>query len=141
MQRWMIEVFHRTLKSGCRIEDRQLGTVRRLENCLAIDMVVAVRIMHLTWLGRTMPKLPCTDLLRRQSVEGALLLSHPQAHATEERCRQFSDVVGWIAKARRSPRPQVRPSEPGTQVLWEGIQRADDIIAAMTIHANFAHGP
>jgi hypothetical protein len=25
--------------------------VRRLENCLAIDMVVAVRVMHLTWLG------------------------------------------------------------------------------------------
>jgi hypothetical protein len=30
VQRWMIEVFHRTLKTGCRIEHRQLGTVRRL---------------------------------------------------------------------------------------------------------------
>ena len=39
--RWGIEVFHRTLKSGCRIKDRQLGTAVRLKNCLAIDLVVA----------------------------------------------------------------------------------------------------
>jgi len=45
--RWAIEVFHRTLKSGCRIEDRQLENARRLENCLAIDMVVAWRILYL----------------------------------------------------------------------------------------------
>jgi hypothetical protein len=39
--RWGIEVYHRTLKSGCRIKDRQLGTADRLETCLGIDMVVA----------------------------------------------------------------------------------------------------
>ena len=46
--RWGIEVFHRVLKSGCNIEDRQLGTADRLEACLAIDAVVAWRIHHLT---------------------------------------------------------------------------------------------
>jgi hypothetical protein len=45
-RRWGIEVFHRTLKSGCRIEDRQLGTAESLEACLAVDMVVAWRIYH-----------------------------------------------------------------------------------------------
>ena len=29
--RWGIEMYHRTLKSGCRIETRQLGTAERLE--------------------------------------------------------------------------------------------------------------
>jgi hypothetical protein len=37
--RWGLEVFHRTLKSGCRIEDRYLGTADRIEACLAIDLV------------------------------------------------------------------------------------------------------
>jgi len=46
--RWGIEVFHRTLKGGCKIEERQLGSVDRIETCLAIDMVVAWRIQHLT---------------------------------------------------------------------------------------------
>ena len=43
-KRWAIEVFHRILKSGCQIEDRQLATADRLEACLAIDAVVAWRI-------------------------------------------------------------------------------------------------
>ncbi|MBI2917528.1 MAG: IS4 family transposase [Chloroflexi bacterium] len=57
--RWQIEVFHRTLKSGCKIEDRQLGTADRIEACLAIDMVVAWRIIHLVWLGRKVPNVSC----------------------------------------------------------------------------------
>ena len=51
-RRWGIEIYHRTLKSGCHIEDRQLGTVNSLKACLAIDMVVAWRIFHLVHLSR-----------------------------------------------------------------------------------------
>ena len=54
-KRWGIEVYHRTLKSGCKIEDRQLGNAGRLESCLAIDMVVAWRIYYLTRQGRETP--------------------------------------------------------------------------------------
>ena len=50
--RWGIEVYHRTLKSGCKIEERQLAHADHIESCLAIDMVVAWRIYHLTKLGR-----------------------------------------------------------------------------------------
>ena len=51
--RWGIEVFHRILKSGCQIEDRQLDTADRLEAGLAIDAAVAWRIHHLTyWSNR-----------------------------------------------------------------------------------------
>jgi hypothetical protein len=51
-RRWGIEVLHRTLKSGCRIEQRQLGNAERIEACLAIDMVVAWRISpEQTWQG------------------------------------------------------------------------------------------
>ena len=58
--RWGIEVYHRTLKSGCKIEDRQLGNAGAIESCLAIDSVVAWRICHLTKLGRETPHAPCT---------------------------------------------------------------------------------
>jgi len=59
-KRWGIEVYHRTLKSGCKIEERQLGSADRIEACLAIDMVVAWRIFHLTKLGRETPDVPCS---------------------------------------------------------------------------------
>ncbi len=55
-----IEIYHRTLKSGCKIEQRQLGSAERIETCLAIDMVVAWRIYHLTKLGRETPDVACT---------------------------------------------------------------------------------
>lgn len=59
-RRWGIEIYHKTLKSGCLIEDRQLGKASRLESCLAIDMVVAWRIYYLTRQGRETPNVPCT---------------------------------------------------------------------------------
>jgi len=58
--RWGIEVFHRTLKSGCRIKDRQLEVADRLETCLGMDMVVAWRVYYLTMLGRETPDVSCT---------------------------------------------------------------------------------
>ena len=138
-RRWMIEVFHRTLKSGCRIEDRQLGTVARIENCLAIDMMVAVRIMHLTWLSRTQPKLPCTIYFEDNQWK-ALSCFLTRKPIPQKTVPTISEVVGWIGRlgghlGRKCDGP------PGTQVLWEGIQRTDDIVAAMDIRANFAQGP
>ena len=50
------------------------------------------------------------------------------------------DVVGWIAKLG-GHLGRTCDREPGTQVLWEGIQRADDIIETVKVFTNFAHGP
>ncbi len=47
-------------ESGCKIEDRQLGNADRIESCLAMDMVAAWRVYHLTKLGRETPDVPCT---------------------------------------------------------------------------------
>ncbi len=138
-QRWMIEVFHRTLKSGCRIEHRQLGNVHRLENCLAIDMMVAARIMHLTWLGRTCPDVPCTIYFEDEQWK-ALSCFISRKPTPQKTVPVIREVIGWIAKlgghlGRKSDRP------PGTQALWEGLQRADDIIDTVKIFTKFAEGP
>src|SRR5699024_10677435 len=59
--RWQIEVYHRTLKSGCRIEDRQMGDTSRLDNCLAFDAIVAWRVFWLAQEGRAQPDQPCSN--------------------------------------------------------------------------------
>jgi hypothetical protein len=43
--RWGIEIWHRILKSGGRIEARQLETAERLRRCLALYSVLAWRIL------------------------------------------------------------------------------------------------
>ena len=58
--RWLIERFHYTLKSGCKLEDRQLRTVGALLRLLAIYCIVAWRLLWLTYLARTVPDEPAS---------------------------------------------------------------------------------
>jgi Transposase DNA-binding/Transposase DDE domain len=51
-RRFSIEVFHKILKGGCRIEARQLRTFEGLQASLALYSIVAWRIIFLTMLGR-----------------------------------------------------------------------------------------
>jgi hypothetical protein len=60
--RWRIEDFHRVLKSGCRIEDLAHQTAERLRRAIAINLVIAWRIMLMTLLGRETPELPAATL-------------------------------------------------------------------------------
>lgn len=56
--RWRIEDWHRVLKSGCKVEKLAHETVERLKRAIAINLVIAWRIMLMTLLGREMPNLP-----------------------------------------------------------------------------------
>ena len=60
--RWRIEDWHRVLKSGCRIEDIAHETAERLRRAVAINLVIAWRIMLMTLLGRETPELPAEVL-------------------------------------------------------------------------------
>jgi hypothetical protein len=124
-KRWGIEVYHRTLKSGCQIEQRQLGTADRIETCLAIDLVVAWRIFHLTKLGRETPDVPCTVFF--EEVEWKALCCFIKKEPTppknpptlREAIRMTASLGGFLGRKA--------DGEPGTQTLWLGIQRLDDI--------------
>jgi hypothetical protein len=61
-RRWRIEEWHRVLKSGCNILDHQNHSAEALLRAIAIDAVIAWRIMLLALLGRAVPELPCEAL-------------------------------------------------------------------------------
>ena len=67
--RWRIEDWHRVLKSGCRIEALQHKTAERLKRAIAINLVIAWRIMLMTLLGRQCPDLPADVLFSDLEVE------------------------------------------------------------------------
>ena len=60
--RWRIEDWHRVLKTGCRIEKLAHDTAERLRRAIAINLVIAWRIMLMTLLGRETPELPAEVL-------------------------------------------------------------------------------
>jgi hypothetical protein len=122
-QRWGIEVFHRTLKSGCRIEDRQLGHGDRLEACLAIDMVVAWRIYYMVKLGREVPHLPCNIFLDKDEWQ-VLACIHTKKKIPPAQPPPIGEANRMVARlggfmGRKSD------GEPGTETMWRGLQRLD----------------
>ena len=130
-KRWNIETFHRTLKSGCQIETRQLGSADRIEACLAIDLVVAWRIFHLTKLGRETPDVPCTVYFEETEWKALVGFVHqdpiapPQPPTLREATRMVASLGGFLGRKG--------DGEPGTQTIWLGLQRLDDISAAWKI--------
>jgi hypothetical protein len=133
--RWGIEVYHKTLKSGCRIEQRQLGSADRIEACLAIDMVVAWRIYHLTKLGRETPDVPCTVFF--EDAEWKALVAYKtqnpippeQPPTLRKATRMVASLGGFLGRKC--------DGEPGTTTLWLGLQRLDDMTAMWKIAMSF----
>jgi len=56
--RWGIECWHKVLKEVCGVERRQMKSAQALERALALDMIVASRVLLLTRLGKERPDLP-----------------------------------------------------------------------------------
>ena len=67
--RWRVEDWHRVLKSGCRIESLAHRSAERLRRAIAIDLVIAWRIMFMTLLGRETPELPTEILFSDLEIE------------------------------------------------------------------------
>jgi len=125
-RRWGIEVYHRIIKSGCRIEDRQLGSADRLEACLAIDLVVAWRIYWLTQQGRETPNLPCDVFLSETEWKVLQAYIHREVAPAEkppllrEAVRMIAKLGGFLGRKG--------DGEPGTTTMWRGLQH----LAALT---------
>jgi hypothetical protein len=123
--RWGIEVLHKVLKSGCRLEARQLATGASLQRALALYSVIAWRIMYGTLLARALPDAPCTVLLEREEWEALYCTIHrvatppPQPPPLRQAVRWIAQLGGFLGRKH--------DGEPGVTVLWRGWQRLTDL--------------
>jgi len=117
--RWLIEDFHLTLKSGCKVEETQLKTAERIEELAAVLSAVAVRILQLRQLARTQPESPCTEILSEDEWRVLWIYHHDQAVPSglppptiREAARMIGRLGGHLG--RKSD------GMPGVRVLWKG---------------------
>ena len=61
--RWLVEDYHQCLKSGCRIEHRQLQTVDGLLRLLGLLSPLAVRLLQVRALAREDPQRPASEVI------------------------------------------------------------------------------
>jgi Transposase Tn5 dimerisation domain len=126
-QRWSIELYHKVIKSGCRVEACLLETAERLERYLALMCVVAWRLFWLTHINRHNPDASCTTILAPHEWQSLYckINKTTQLPPNPPTVRQ---AVRWIAKlggflARKND------GEPGITVIWRGWHRLNDIAA------------
>jgi hypothetical protein len=125
--RWIVEVYFRTLKTGCRVEEIQLETMSRLQNCLAFYKIIAARVLYLTYLNRTTPELPCTAVFADSEWKSAWrIVKRKPLPKRPPTLGEFMKVLtylgGYNNRATEAP--------PGPQPVWVGIRRMLDFARA-----------
>ena len=121
--RWMIEVFFRVLKSGCRVESRRFEAMDRMWNFTAVCVVVAWRTLLVCRLGREFPAVSCESVFEPsewQSVYRVVTGEPPPAEppCLREMVRMVAVLGGFVNRAKGS--------EPGPETIWKGLQRMRD---------------
>ena len=137
--RWRIEQFHYVLKSGCRIEQRQLETAERMKRAVATFSVVAWRLLWLTYEARRTPEVCCTQVLETLRWQVLYLALHPRRPLPSEP-PTLEQAVHWIARlggflARK------HDGHPGVTTLWRGWRRLQDLLTGYRLAINTAPHP
>jgi len=135
--RWGIEVFHRILKSGCRVLDRQLGNADRLMACIAFDLVVAWRTQWTMAHARQNPNAPCDAILTTEEWQPLYAAIHrrspPDKPPTNRQAvRMIAKLGGFLGRKG--------DGEPGPMVLWRGLTRLPDLVAGWKLALQFGLG-
>ncbi len=112
--RWLVEDYHQCLKSGCRIEQRQLQTVDGLIRLLGLLSPLAVRLLQVRACAREDPERPASEVIEplmlavlAQRTGGSPLTMTMGTFWTE-----VARLGGYLARSHDGP--------PGWRTIWKG---------------------
>jgi len=118
-RRWLIEEYHKALKTGCRVECRQLKSKEGLEKITAMLSVVAVRLLQLKSAARTNPARPARHVVPLRWIKMLLAVRKRSkltvAMSIGEFYRELAKLGGFLG--RKSD------GEPGWITIWRGWQK------------------
>lgn len=129
--RWKIEVFHKILKSGCRVEESGLRTAERLVNIIATCCILAWRIFWMTMVTRSDPEakpqialtqmeMDVLDQLNQNTATPRAPLNNLSHYIT-----RIAILGGYLGRAN--------DPVPGNIVMWRGLARLTDIVLGASI--------
>ncbi len=113
--RFLIEEFHKGIKTGMKIEELQLERGERLFRAIAVLSIVALRLLDIRELGRAAPEAPAA-LTGLSALELEVLSSAGN--------RALTTVASVLLALGRLGGHMNRPSDgmPGWITLWRGMQ-------------------
>jgi hypothetical protein len=114
-RRWLIEDYHKVLKSGTGIEDSQLETAQRITSLLGILSVIAVRLLNLRMLARTRPE----QALAPQEIGPEALDILEKTYGKPREGWTYGLLLRRIAQLGGFP-GRKGDGSPGCKTLWRG---------------------
>ena len=126
--RWEIELFFKILKSGCKIEERQLQTTDRMKALLAIFMVLSWRVIFTMMLGRVCSEMSCRDIFEEAEWKSVYkILNKKKALPRKppllgEFVIMVATLGGYVLTNTAEP--------PGVKTMWKGMARMVDFAIA-----------
>jgi len=119
--RWIIEEYHKCLKTGCKLEDSQLGTAEAIENLIGILSIISILMLQLRNIARTDSERPASDVVD----EDALKIIQKRFGLD----LNISVGLFWKSVARLGGfLARKSDGDPGWQTLWGGWLRLLDMI-------------
>jgi hypothetical protein len=117
-KRWLVEEYHKALKTGCRLEARQYETAKRLEAITGVLSILAVRLLQLKMIARDDPQRPADQVVPQSWIAmlRCLRKQKPSVPWTvREFYREMAKLGGFLG--RKSD------GEPGWMTLWRGFEK------------------
>lgn len=116
--RWLIEEYHKVMKSGCGLEEHALKTADRLEPLIGLISVIGTRLLQLKLVGRNQPEAKATTHVP-SSWMTCLKIARPKCNLTNMTVygffRELAKLGGFLARKG--------DGEPGWQTIWRGHQK------------------
>lgn len=129
-KRWIIEEYHKCLKTGMNIESYQFTCTSRLEPAIALTSIAAVTLLNLRDDSRNeaTKNLPATDYIDTEYVEVLSMWRHGK-RKLDWTVSQFVLALARISghQNRRGDHP------PGWQKLWKGWHELHAMLAGARI--------
>ncbi len=128
-RRWLIEEYHKALKSGAQIERTQLEKRRRIEALLGILAVVALRLLDTKLLVQDNPDQPITPQTIGPEVLQLLetKFGRPETGWTHRQLLVcIARLGGFLARKH--------DGNPGWQTIWRGWHRLLIMTEALQLH-------
>ena len=129
--RWEIEVFHRVLKTGCKVEELQLKSDEPTKVAIALYMIVAWRVLYVMKLGRECPELPCDIIFEEDEWKSFWTIVYgPEGLEKKPLLGEFVNKVaeygGFLGRKG--------DGHPGPQAIWQGLTRLRDFTIAWQVY-------
>ena len=130
--RWLLEEFHKVLKTGCVMEDRLVQSVESQWKLLGILTPVAMRLLWLRQTAQLAPETPATEIVSHQIVQLVCLLAkRPKVTLTaRELWRTIAGFGGYLGRKSDGP--------PGWQTLWKGWRYVLTVLEGVHLAVHFS---